>query len=423
MLQRTDDLRAHAAPSAPEAAPGPALKGVRVIDLTQFEAGTSCTQALAWLGAEVIKVEEPGRGEQGRRASADRVDADSYYFMILNTNKRSVTANLKDERGRALLRRLIETADVFIENFAPGVIERLGFGYEDVRALNPGLVYAQIKGYASDGPYGRFPAFDMTAQAAGGSLSITGEPDGRPLKPGVTIGDTGAGLHCAIGILAALHQRRVTGEGQRVEVAMQEAVINFARIAFARQALGDGAAPRTGNQSMLGTNSPSEVYPCLGGGLNDYCFIYTSRAGNHHWDRLLDVIGRPDMVGDPRFASPESRQRHSEIVDAAITAWTARHDKRTVMARLGEAGVPAGAVLDTQELLDDPHLRARGAIATVEHPVRGAFTMPGWPVRMSGSTVPVTPSPLLGADNEAVYAGLLGLKAGEIADLRAAGAI
>lgn len=424
MLQSNDH---HPTPADDHAAVGasarPALAGVRVVDLTQFEAGTSCTQTLAWLGAEVIKVEEPGRGEQGRRASADRPDADSYYFMALNTNKQSVTANLKSAEGRALLTRLIEASDVFVENFAPGVIERLGFGYEAVRAINPAIVYAQIKGYSPDGPYANFPAFDMTAQAAGGALSITGEPSGRPLKPGVTIGDTGAGLHCAIGVLAALFQRTVTGVGQRIDVAMQEAVINFARIAFARQALAGSAAPRTGNQSMLGTNSPSEVYRCRGGGENDYCFIYTSRAGNHHWDRLLGVIGRQDLVGDPRFATPELRQQHHGLVDDAITSWTAEHDKETVMTRLGEAGVPAGAVFDTQELIDDPHLRERGAIATVKHPVRGDFHMPGWPVRMSGSHVPVTPSPLLGADTDAVYSRLLGLDAAKLAELKSAGSI
>src|SRR5689334_21847448 len=194
-------------------ATGPALAGVRVVDLTQFEAGTSCTETLAWLGADVIKVEEPTKGDQGRLASTDRPGVDSYYFMLLNANKRSVTCNLKDERGKALLQRLIEHGDVLIENFGPGVIERLGFGYEQVRSINPRIIYAQVKGFAPQGPYGQFLAFDMIAQATGGALSTTGEPDGRPLKPGPTIGDTGTGLHCAIGILAALYQRERTGCG------------------------------------------------------------------------------------------------------------------------------------------------------------------------------------------------------------------
>ncbi len=199
-----DDSAPQIGPAAAQARGGAALAGVRVIDLTQFEAGTSITQSLAWLGAEVIKVEEPSRGEQGRRASADRPDADSYYFMVLNANKRSVTANLKSEKGRAVLRRLIEKGDVFIENFAPGAIERLGFGWDEVRRINPRIIYASIKGFAEDGPFASYPAFDMIAQATGGVMSITGEPDGRPLKPGVTLGDTGAGLHLKVRELAGV---------------------------------------------------------------------------------------------------------------------------------------------------------------------------------------------------------------------------
>jgi formyl-CoA transferase len=404
------------------ARPG-ALNGVRVVDLTQFEAGTSCTQTLAWLGAEVIKVEEPTKGEQGRSASTDRPGVDSYYFMLLNANKRSVTANLKSEQGRSLVRSLIEKADVFVENFAPGAIERLGFGYDVVSGINPRIIYAQIKGFAPDGPYGNYLAFDMIAQATGGAMSITGEADGRPLKPGLTIGDTGTGLHCAIGILAALYQRQFTGHGQRIEVAMQEAVINYGRISYASQALWGKAAPRAGNQSILGTNSPSESYPCKGGGPNDYCYIYTSRATSQHWDRLLKIIGRDDLVGDVRFATAEARYKHRDQVDAMIGEWTARFDKRTVMTTLGDAGVPAGAVFDTQELSSDPHLRRRGTFVTVKHPVRGDFTMPGWPVQMSDSKVPITAAPLLGAHNIDIYGGLLGLTADELTALRGAKAI
>ena len=410
-------------PDPDEAARPGALHGVRVVDLTQFEAGTSCTQTLAWLGAEVIKVEEPTKGEQGRSASADRPGADSYYFMLLNANKQSVTANLKSEKGRGLLRALIEKSDVFVENFAPGVIERLGFGYETVCRINPRIVYAQIKGFAPDGPYGKFLAFDMIAQATGGAMAITGEPDGRPLKPGLTIGDTGTGLHCAIGILAALYQRQFTGRGQYIEVAMQEAVINYARISYASQALWGKPAPRVGNQSILGTNSPSESYPCKGGGPNDYCYIYTSRATSQHWDRLLKFIGREELVGDSRFATAQMRFKHRDEVDVMVSNWTRKFDKHTVMKMLGEAGVPAGAVFDTQELSSDPHLHRRGAFVTVKHPVRGDFTMPGWPVHMSESKVPIEAAPLLGAHNREIYGGLLGLTPDELTTLRDAKAI
>lgn len=233
MLQ-TDAARAGAPETKAGASSGRALDGITVVDLTQFEAGPSCTQMLGWLGADVIKVEPPLKGEQGRRASTENPDVDSVYFMLLNANKRSVTCNLKDERGRAALRGLIERADVFIENFGPGVIERLGFSYDEVRKINPRIVYAQIKGFDAKGPYANLLAFDNIAQAAGGSLSVTGDADGRPLTPGVNVGDTGSGLHCSVGILAALLQRNRTGVGQRIEIIMQEAVINFGRILSTR---------------------------------------------------------------------------------------------------------------------------------------------------------------------------------------------
>jgi formyl-CoA transferase len=397
----------------------PALAGVRVVDLTQFEAGTSCTETLAWLGAEVIKVEEPKRGDQGRAASSELPGTDSFYFLLLNANKRSVTCNLKHPRGKELLCQLIQTADVFIENFGPGVIERLGFSYDEVRRVNPKIIYAQIKGFGPGSPYESYLAFDMIAQSVGGALSTTGEPDGRPLKPGPTIGDTGTGLHAAIGILAALYQRQFTGEGQRIEVAMQEAVINFCRIAYASQLMSNGPAPRVGNRGVLGTNAPSEAYQCKGGGPNDYCYVYTTRAGNHHWERLLKVIGREDLLDDPRFATNLDRYANNQAVDDVLKPWIAQRDKREVMETLGQAGIPAGAVFDTNELINDPFLRKRGAFGTVDHPVRGPVTIPGWPVKMSASKVPLASAPLLGQDNSQVYGELLGCTPEQIQTMRA----
>jgi formyl-CoA transferase len=400
-----------------------ALTGVKVLDLTQFEAGTSATETLAWLGADVIKVENPQGGEQGRYASRDRPDADSYYFLLLNANKRSITCNLKSERGKALLQAMIPQADVFIENFAPGVMERLGFGYDEVSRINPRIVYATIKGFGPGSRYESFLSFDMIAQATGGIMSITGEPDGRPIKPGTTIGDTGTGLHCAIGILAALYQRDRTGAGQLVQVAMQDAMTNYCRIAYATQARDNAPCPRTGNQVVLGTTAPSDSYRCKGDGPNDYVYIYSSRAGNAQWERLLKVIGREDLQGDPRFATPQARADHVRAVDDIVQAWCLDKDKYEVMETLGRAGVPAGAVMNTMELSEDPNLRAREIFVTVDHPVRGAFTMPGWPVKLSRSRVPVTAAPLLGADNEAVYGSWLGYTREQLADLKEEGAI
>jgi formyl-CoA transferase len=394
-----------------------ALSDITILDLTQFEAGPTCTQMLGWLGADVIKVEPPVKGEQGRRASTDDPNVDSVYFMLLNANKRSVTCNLKHEKGKAILRSLIEKADVFIENFGPGVIERLGFSYEEVSKINPRIIYAQIKGFDSEGPYANLLAFDNIAQAAGGSLSVTGDADGRPLTPGVNVGDTGAGLHCSVGILAALHQRMRTGKGQRILINMQEVVINFGRILYAAQAIFGNAVPRRGNSHIMGAAAPCEVYPCKGGGPNDYCLIYSSRAGNHQWEALCKVMGKEHLAKEPRFSSPQLRYDHSQEIDEFIAEWSVQRDKYECMRILGEAGVPAGAVFDTMELYNDPVLRKQDVFVTLPHPVRGEFTMPGCPVRMSDSPNAPVAAPLLGSNNADVYGNLLGYSEEKIAEL------
>ena len=400
-----------------------ALNGVKVLDLTQFEAGTSATESLAWLGAEVIKVENPKGGEQGRNASTDKPGVDSHYFMLLNANKRSVTLNLKEPRGKEILREMIPKADIFIENFAPGVIERLGFSYGEVAALNPAIIYAQIKGFGQGSPHENYLSFDMIGQATGGAMSITGDEEQRPIKPGPTIGDTGTGLHCAIGILGALYQRQFTGRGQHIQVAMQDAMINYCRIAYAAQSRDGHAAPRLGNQVVLGTTAPSDAYKCKGGGPNDYCYIYSSRANNVHWERLLAVIGREELLGDERLSTPLKRADNMQLVDDAISAWTAQYTKHEVMEKLGKAGVPAGAVYDTWELSHDASLREREIFVTVDHPDRGQFLMPGWPVKMSESYVKVEASPLLGCDNQEIYREWLGYDQDTISQLKADGIV
>jgi len=390
-----------------------ALAGLKVVDLTQYEAGTSCTESLAWLGADVVKV-EPQSGENGRFASTERGDLDSYYFIIMNANKRSMVCDLKSQRGKDLLTKLILKADVMIENMTPGGIERLGFGYDVVQKLNPRLIYAQIKGFAPDGPYAKYLSFDMIAQAVGGAFAITGVEGGPPLRPGPHVGDTGAGLHCLIGILAALNQRHATGRGQRIEVSMQDSVINFNRIVFAGQLMMGKPVERTGNQSSLGAAAPSELYRCKPGGPNDWVMVYSTRAGNWHWQRLLKLMAREDLANDPRFATPKLRVKHAQVVDALVGEWCAQRTKIEAMETLQNAGVPAGAVFDTQELMEDPHLRKRGMFAEVEHPTRGKFAIPGWPVKMSDSRVPVTTAPLLGQHTEEVLSEWLGLSAAEI---------
>ena len=281
------------------------------------------------------KYQEPGPGR------------DAWYFLLFNANKKSITVNLKSERGLELVKNMAKRADVMVENFAPGAIERLGLGYDVVRAINPSIIYAQVKGFGTGGPYENNLAFDMIAQATGGVMSITGEPDGPPLKPGVTLGDTGTGMLLAISILAALYRRRDTGQGERIEIAMQDAMLQYIRVALSTQATYGVAAKRNGAKVLSGFAVPSGIYPCKPGGPNDYVYVYTSRTNPAHWRRLLEVIGRKDLIGDPRFDTAAARLEHEPEVDEMIAAWTRQHDKREAMRVLGGAGVPAGAIFDT----------------------------------------------------------------------------
>jgi len=397
------------------------LAGVRVLDLTQFEAGPSCTEALAWLGADVVKVENPQGGEAGRsllgRQSGPNQNLDSWYFLLFNANKKSITVNLKSERGLDLVKNMAKRADVMVENFAPGAIERLGLGYDVVHAVNPSIVYAQVKGFGTGGPYENNLAFDMIAQATGGVMSITGEPDGPPLKPGATLGDTGTGMLLAISILAALYRRRDTGQGERIEIAMQDAMLQYIRVALSNQATYGAAAKRNGSKVISGFAVPSGIYPCKPGGPNDYLYVYTSRTNPVHWQRLLEVIGRKDLIGDPRFDTAAARLKHEPEVDAMIAAWTSQHDKRQAMRVLGGAGVPAGAIFDTMELTEEADFERRGIMQTMEHPIAGSFKMPGWPVRFGGRTPDVKPSPLLGQHTNEVLSEWLGLDSDQIDQL------
>ena len=311
------------------------LAGVRVLDLTQFEAGPSCTEALAWLGAEVVKVENPQGGEAGRFLShgSSGQGQDSWYFLIFNSNKRSITVNLKSPRGLEIVKDMAKKADVIMENFAPGAIERLGLGYEVVRAVNPGIIYGQVKGFGEGRPYENNLAFDMIAQACGGIMSITGERDGPPLKPGVTLGDTGTGMLLAISILAALYRRKETGKGERIEVAMQDAMLHYIRSgALAPRRPTAWRRSATVPRWCSARNPPSDIYPCTPGGPNDYVYVYTSRANPEHWPRLLEVIGRKDLIGDPRFDTRSGASEHEAEIDEIITEWTSKHDKREACA-------------------------------------------------------------------------------------------
>ena len=378
-----------------------ALTGIRVVDLTNNQAGPSCGQLLAWLGADVIKVEEPGRGDPARHTLMDRPDTDALFYLSFNANKRSLPLNLKHPRGKEVFRALLKTADVLLENFGPGVIERLGFGYPALREINPRLVFASIKGFGSYGPYRDFKSYEPIAQAMGGAMSTTGVPDGPPTYVWPSIGDSGTGMHCVIGILAALMQRHATGEGQQVEVSMQDAVVNIMRVSLRdHQRLGK-PMERTGNQ--LGAGVPGTTYRCRPGGTNDYVFVFVQQQ---MWHRLLRAMGREDLIGDARYETGEARWTHKAEVDALVEAWTSGRSKHEVMEILAAAGVPCGACLDTGEVLTDPHLIARDMIVEVQHPVRGKYLTVGNPIKLSASPTTIGPAPLLGQHRNEVLAEL-----------------
>ncbi|MGH8988351.1 MAG: CaiB/BaiF CoA transferase family protein [Acidimicrobiales bacterium] len=377
---------------------GRALEGIRVLDLTHQVAGPSSTFALAALGADVVKVVAPG----------DRSGFDALPFYFNNASKRSMVINLKSEQGHGLLLEMARKADVFVENFGPGVIERLDLDYEALRVVNPRLVYAQIKGFARSSPYERFPCWDPIVQAFSGASSITGEPDGLPMKPGVDVGDTGTGMMAALGIVSALLQRTTTGEGQHVEVSMSDNVATAIRIQYGFPVGQRVPTPRFGNgPPFTFPTSPSGLFPCKPFGPNDYVHIHC--GSERQWEGLLRAIGREDLIDYEPYQGAKARGVHLEEIDDIVGSWTREHDKMSAMQILGGAGVPAGAVRTTLEVLEDDDLYDRGIFVKVPHPTLGTATIPGWPVQMSRSPARVTAPPEPGEHGAEVLADWLGI--------------
>ena len=389
-----------------------ALDGLRILDMTQYEAGTSCTQALAWLGADVVKVERPDGGDPGRGAGGD-----AEYFVVWNSNKRSVAIDLRSADGRALFMRMVPKYDVFVENYGPGVIERLDIGYEAMKAVKPDIIYARIKGFGVDGPWSDYKCYDMVAQAAAGAFSITGEIDGPPMRPGPTMGDAGTGIQMALAIAAAYAQKLRTSKGQLIELSMQEAMTYYLRTATSSGNYGEQAANRSGN-GQLPTMS---LYPCAGGGPNDY--VYVMAVTPKMWEALCRVIDREDLVQHPQFSQQADRYQNRDELRGIIGAWTLMRDKYQAMRELAEGGVPASAVLDTSDLYNNPHLVERGFVHEVEHPRHGAVKLLGWPVRMSESSVEIEAAPLLGQHSKEVLNDDLALTQTELDDLTKQGVI
>ncbi|MHB8886942.1 MAG: formyl-CoA transferase [Methylovirgula sp.] len=413
-----------------------ALEGVRVLDFTHVQSGPTCTQLLAWFGADVIKVERPGTGDITRGQLRDVQNADSLYFTMLNHNKRSITLDTKNPKGKQVLEALIKTCDVLVENFAPGVLDRMGFSWERIEALNPRMIVASIKGFGP-GPYEDCKVYENVAQCAGGSASTTGFRDGPPLVTGAQIGDSGTGLHLALGIVTALYQRTATGRGQRVDVAMQDSVLNLCRVKLRdQQRLAHGplkeypqygeslpfgeAVPRAGNAS--GGGQPGWILKCKGWETDPNAYIYFITQAPA-WDKICNLIGKPEWVTDPDYAKPEARLNKLSAIFDTIEEWTKTKTKFEVMALCNPLDIPCGPILSMKEIAEDQSLRATGTVVEVDHPVRGPYLTVGNPIKLSASPTEVIRSPLLGEHTDEILQQVLGLGAEELAEIRASGAL
>jgi formyl-CoA transferase len=407
---------------------GKALEGVRVLDMTHVQSGPSCTQILAWLGADVVKLEAP-TGDITRQQLRDLPDVDSLYFTMLNCNKRSITLNTKSDRGKELFTELLKSSDVLVENFAPGALDRMGFPWERIQEINPRLIYASIKGFGP-GRYANFKAYETVAQAMGGAMSTTGYEDGPPTSTGAQIGDSGSGIHLVAGILAALFQRVSTNRGQRVQVAMQEAVLNLTRVKLRdHQRLAHGPlreypnaefgdeVPRSGNAS--GGGQPGWAVRCAPGGPNDYVYVIVQPVG---WPKIAELVGKPELADDEDWNTPEARLSKLDKMFALIEEWTEQHSKWEVMDKLNELNVPCGPILSTKDLINDETLAANQAVVEVPHPQRGSFKTVGCPLKLSDSPVEFRTSPLLGEHTAEIYHEF-GVDESELEELRAAGVI
>ena len=415
---------------------GKALEGVRVLDMTHVQSGPTCTQILAWFGADVIKIEKPGEGDPTRGQLRDVPGADSLYFTMLNANKRSVTLNPKTPSGTMIFTKLIEKCDVMVENYAPGAIDRMGFPWKKIQEINPRMIYASVKGFGP-GPFEDCKVYENVAQCTGGSASTTGEIDRVPLVTGAQIGDSGTGIHLVAGILAALLHREKTGRGQRVTCAMQDAVLNLCRVKLRDQQrlsrtgvmkeypqypngkFGD-AVPRAGNAS--GGGHPGWIVKCKGWETDPDAYIYVITQAQA-FPALAKVCGHADWLEDPEFNTPEARLPKLDYVFAEIEKWTMTMTKMEVMATLNPLNVPRGPVLSMKELAEEPALRNTGTVVEVDHPKRGKYLTVGNPIKLSDSPSDVRRSPLLGEHTEEVLRTVLELDEKEIQTAREQGAI
>jgi len=413
-----------------------ALEGIKILDFTHVQSGPTCTQILAWFGADVIKVERPGVGDATRKQLVDVPGADSLYFTMLNHNKRSIELNSKNEVGKEVLTRMIEECDVLVENFAPGALDRMGFGWERIQEINPCIIMASIKGFGP-GEYEDCKVYENIAQCAGGSASTTGFHDGPPLVTGAQIGDSGTGVHLCLGIVTALFQREKSGRGQKVTSAMQDSVLNLARVKLRdQQRLASGpleeysqhgqgipfgeAVPRAGNDS--GGGQPGRILKCKGWEQdpNAYTYFIIQAAV---WKNVCDVIGEPDWKTAEGFAKPSERLDKLNLIFDRIEQWTMTKTKFEVMDICNPVNIPVGPILSMKEISEDQALYDTGTLVKVPHPERGEYISVGCPVKLSDSSVEVERSPLLGEHTKEVLEQVLGYSGDELARVIASGAV
>jgi formyl-CoA transferase len=409
---------------------GKALDGVKILDFTHVQSGPTCTQLLAWFGADVIKVERAGEGDITRGQLRDIPDVDSLYFTMLNHNKRSITIDAKNPKGKEILERLVKECDVLVENFAPGALDRMGLTWEHIQSLNPRMIVASVKGFGP-GPYEGCKVYENVAQCAGGSASTTGFDDGPPLVTGAQIGDSGTGLHLALGIVAALYQRKTTNRGQRVLAAMQDGVLNLCRVKLRDQQRLDRtgvleeypqypngkfgtAVPRAGNAS--GGGQPGWILKCKGWETDPNAYIYFITQAPV-WKEICKVIGREEWLTDPRYATPKGRLPHLTEIFDEIEKWTMTKTKFEAMDLLNEHDIPCGPILSMKEIADEPSLRKTGTVVEVDHPKRGKYLTVGNPIKLSDSLTEVRRSPLLGEHTDEVMKEL-GYTSEQIESLR-----
>jgi formyl-CoA transferase len=402
-----------------------ALEDLTVLDLSQWEAGPQCTLMMAFLGANVIKIEPPGIGDPARHFTTEPLEpgVDSFYFIYYNQNKKSITLDLDKAKGREIFKEMVKKADILVENFAAGKMEKWGLTYDTLKEINPALIYGRVSGYGSYGPYANYPSMDSTIQAMAGMMSWTGFPDKPPVKSAPSVGETASGVNLFAAVLMALHQRDRTGKGQFVEATEIESAENLTRVRYSAFAEYDQMY-RSEPAKRAGTGSPGQAPSALYRTKDNDSYInFMFGRAQDQWDSILKVVGHPELIGDPRFADPYARGKVGDLVDKLITDWTSTKGGYEAFTTLAGSGISTGITYTSSQAMNDPHVTQRNFLVELEHPVRGKYKTLGYPAKLEKSPVEVKNAPLLGQDNAKVYSDILGYTKEDLAKLKEVGVV